>query len=53
MGLVSDNTETWLALRTMYDSMAMLPGAEDYFLACETAGGKYHSPSGVCQLPRT
>lgn len=33
MGLVSANEETWPALRKMYDSMAMLPGAEDCFLA--------------------
>ncbi|MDA8514668.1 cystathionine beta-lyase [Citrobacter sp. Igbk 14] len=33
MGLVSANAETWPALRAMYDSMAMLPGAEDCFLA--------------------
>lgn len=33
MGLVSANTETWPELRATYDSMAMLPGAEDCFLA--------------------
>ncbi|MGO0110820.1 cystathionine beta-lyase [Pseudomonas putida] len=33
MGLVSANAETWPALRMTYDSMHMLPGAEDCFLA--------------------
>ncbi|WP_300000222.1 cystathionine beta-lyase [uncultured Cedecea sp.] len=33
MGLVSANAETWPELRATYDSMAMLPGAEDCFLA--------------------
>ena len=33
MGVVSANEQTWPALRQMYDSMAMLPGAEDCFLA--------------------
>lgn len=33
MGLVSANAETWPALRQTYDSLAMLPGAEDCFLA--------------------
>lgn len=33
MGLVSANAESWPALRATYDSMAMLPGAEDCFLA--------------------
>ena len=33
MGLASANKETWPMLRTTYDSMAMLPGAEDCFLA--------------------
>ncbi|WP_427168011.1 cystathionine beta-lyase [Citrobacter koseri] len=33
MGMVSANAETWPALRATYDSMAMLPGAEDCFLA--------------------
>lgn len=32
IGLVSANKETWPALRQIYDSMAMLPGAEDCFL---------------------
>ncbi|QIQ22441.1 cystathionine beta-lyase [Zophobihabitans entericus] len=33
LGMVSANEETWPALRATYDSMAMLPGAEDCFLA--------------------
>ena len=33
MGLTSANEETWPALRQMYDSMSMLAGAEDCFLA--------------------
>ncbi|MFD2644199.1 cystathionine beta-lyase [Pseudomonas japonica] len=33
MGLVSANAETWPQLRKTYDAMAMLPGAEDCFLA--------------------
>lgn len=33
MGMVSANAETWPDLRATYDSMAMLPGAEDCFLA--------------------
>ncbi|KAL1110024.1 hypothetical protein AAG570_014178 [Ranatra chinensis] len=33
LGLISANAETWPALRTTYDSMSMLPGAEDCFLA--------------------
>lgn len=33
MGLVSANEETWPFLRQTYDHMAMLPGAEDCFLA--------------------
>ncbi|THF25789.1 cystathionine beta-lyase [Pseudomonas atacamensis] len=33
MGLVTANAETWPALRQTYDSMSMLPGAEDCFLA--------------------
>ncbi|WP_058911599.1 cystathionine beta-lyase [Entomohabitans teleogrylli] len=33
MGLISANAETWPALRQTYDCMAMLPGAEDCFLA--------------------
>lgn len=33
MGLVSANEETWPQLRATYDHMAMLPGAEDCFLA--------------------
>lgn len=33
MGLISANEETWPALRQTYDCMAMLPGAEDCFLA--------------------
>jgi cystathionine beta-lyase len=33
LGLVSANAETWPALRATYDCMAMLPGAEDCFLA--------------------
>lgn len=33
MGLVTANAGTWPALRKTYDSMAMLPGAEDCFLA--------------------
>lgn len=33
LGLVSANHETWPALRKTYDSLAMLPGAEDCFLA--------------------
>jgi len=33
MGMVSANAATWPALRATYDSMAMLPGAEDCFLA--------------------
>lgn len=33
MGLVSANAETWPQLRATYDYMAMLPGAEDCFLA--------------------
>ncbi len=33
MGLVTANAETWPALRKTYDAMAMLPGAEDCFLA--------------------
>ena len=33
MGLVTANAETWPELRKTYDSMAMLPGAEDCFLA--------------------
>nr|WP_172606626.1 cystathionine beta-lyase [Pantoea coffeiphila] len=33
MGMVSANAETWRDLRATYDSMAMLPGAEDCFLA--------------------
>lgn len=33
MGLVSANEDSWPALRQTYDSMAMLPGAEDCFLA--------------------
>lgn len=33
MGLVSANAETWPQLRATYDSMAMLAGPEDCFLA--------------------
>jgi len=33
MGLVTANAATWPELRKTYDSMAMLPGAEDCFLA--------------------
>lgn len=33
MGLVSANDSHWPALRETYDAMAMLPGAEDCFLA--------------------
>ncbi|MCB6185073.1 cystathionine beta-lyase [Leeia sp. TBRC 13508] len=33
LGLVSANQETWPMLRQMYDSIAMLPGPEDCFLA--------------------
>lgn len=33
MGMVSANAETWPDLRATYDSIAMLPGAEDCFLA--------------------
>ncbi len=33
MGLVSANEQWWPKLRETYDSMAMLPGAEDCFLA--------------------
>lgn len=33
MGLVTANAETWPQLRKTYDAMAMLPGAEDCFLA--------------------
>lgn len=33
MGLVSANAPHWPALRETYDAMAMLPGAEDCFLA--------------------
>ncbi|XKM13027.1 cystathionine beta-lyase [Orbaceae bacterium ac157xtp] len=33
MGLISANAETWPALRATYDQIAMLPGAEDCFLA--------------------
>ncbi|ELI8127102.1 cystathionine beta-lyase [Yersinia enterocolitica] len=33
MGLVSANGAHWQALRDTYDAMAMLPGAEDCFLA--------------------
>ncbi|MEN0614211.1 cystathionine beta-lyase [Klebsiella indica] len=33
MGLVSANDSHWPALRKTYDAMAMLPGAEDCFLA--------------------
>lgn len=33
LGVVSANAETWPELRKTYDSMAMLPGAEDCFLA--------------------
>jgi len=33
MGLVSANAEAWPQLRATYDYMAMLPGAEDCFLA--------------------
>lgn len=33
MGLISANQDTWPALRQAYDHMAMLPGAEDCFLA--------------------
>jgi cystathionine beta-lyase len=33
LGLVSANQATWPALRKTYDSLAMLPGAEDCFLA--------------------
>lgn len=33
LGMVSANQETWPALRQTYDSLAMLPGAEDCFLA--------------------
>lgn len=33
MGLISANAETWPQLRATYDSMAMLAGAEDCFLA--------------------
>lgn len=33
LGLASANAETWDALRQSYDYMAMLPGAEDCFLA--------------------
>lgn len=33
MGLVSANEESWPQLRATYDLMAMLPGAEDCFLA--------------------
>lgn len=33
MGLVTANASHWPALREAYDAMAMLPGAEDCFLA--------------------
>lgn len=33
LGLVSANQASWPALRKTYDSLAMLPGAEDCFLA--------------------
>jgi cystathionine beta-lyase len=33
MGMVSANAATWPALRKTYDNLAMLPGAEDCFLA--------------------
>ncbi|OCG04816.1 cystathionine beta-lyase [Gilliamella apis] len=33
LGMVSANQSTWPALRKAYDGMAMLPGAEDCFLA--------------------
>ncbi|MFD1803565.1 cystathionine beta-lyase [Mixta tenebrionis] len=33
MGMVSANASHWPALRATYDAMAMLPGAEDCFLA--------------------
>lgn len=33
LGLVSANEATWPALKRTYDAMAMLPGAEDCFLA--------------------
>lgn len=33
MGMVSANAEIWPELRATYDNMAMLPGAEDCFLA--------------------
>lgn len=33
LGLVSANEETWKALRSTYNDMANLPGAEDCFLA--------------------
>ena len=33
LGMVSANAENWPALRRTYDAMAMLPGAEDCFLA--------------------
>lgn len=33
MGLVTANAATWPELRKTYDAMAMLPGAEDCFLA--------------------
>ncbi|KAA0892986.1 cystathionine beta-lyase [Pusillimonas sp. ANT_WB101] len=33
LGLVSANAESWPALRATYDSMAMLPGADDCVLA--------------------
>ncbi len=33
MGMVSANAATWPALRKTYDNLALLPGAEDCFLA--------------------
>jgi len=33
MGMVSSNAATWPELRKTYDNLAMLPGAEDCFLA--------------------
>ena len=33
LGMASANAEAWPALRRTYDAMAMLPGAEDCFLA--------------------
>lgn len=33
MGIISANAETWPELRQAYDHIAMLPGAEDCFLA--------------------